>query len=600
MCDLSRLIVKLIHKKRAAWRRGKRIGDFFNYRTARNIVWSTIRKFHTGCARAMLCKENKSQFFKYVKNRLGCFRLHPVLLSGDSELSDSDAVEAFSDEFSNNFASLQGSPMTASHEVGGGVPSVADGKQMQFNCTSADIMVALAYCTNSAAGPDGVSFRLIKEISAEIFSPLTSLPAVAFSRKVSHYVEVRKCGATLQSKGDRSKPSAYRPISLCLCLSKFLEKVILKQFTTHINSVKPLSSFQFSFRVGRSTVDNLFACDAAIAKYLDNGESNDILSFDYMRAFDKVPHHILLESLHALNLHPTALSWFASFSQGRRQLVILGEVTSSPRDVASGVLQGTVISSTCFCVFIDPLLQVIVNLLGPDCFAFTDDFKFFSGIYPTQQMKSQAVVDFIGVWFAMHHMPLSLDSGVIHCSKNNINLSYVLNGHTQPTIDQFKDLGIPHTINTSYSDHIAHIVASSSRLSGALLHVFKCRELALLWSAFQAYVKPILMYASPVWSPILRRDILALEKVQRRYTKKLAGLRDMPYDQRFRTLCAQILERSRLIADVSLIHRCIHGQVDFHLEHIGAMSSKNNERSGKLRLEQHSHANLITNGLFVY
>ena len=65
----------------------------------------------------------------------------------------------------------------------------------------------------------------------------------------------------------------------------------------------------------------------------------------------------------------------------------------------------------------------------------------------------------------------------------------------------------------------------------------------------------------------------------------------MPYEQRLRTLCAQTLEHSRLIADVSLIHRCIHGQVDFHLEDIGVISSKNNERSGKLRLEQHSYAN---------
>ena len=37
--------------------------------------------------------------------------------------------------------------MTTSHEVAGGVSSLADGKQLQFNCTSADIMVALACCT---------------------------------------------------------------------------------------------------------------------------------------------------------------------------------------------------------------------------------------------------------------------------------------------------------------------------------------------------------------------------------------------------------------------------------------------------------------------
>ena len=164
------------------------------------------------------------------------------------------------------------------------------------------------------------------------------------------------------------------------------------------------------------------------------------------------------------------------------------------------------ILSTCFCVFIDPLLQGIVNLLDPDCLAFADDFKFVSGTFPTQHMKSQAVVDFIGVWSATHHMLLSLNkSGELHYGKNNPYLSYVLNGHTLPTIDQFKDLGILRTINTSYSDHIAHIVASSSWLFGALLHVFRCREPALLWSAFQTYVKPILMYASLVWSPILQR-----------------------------------------------------------------------------------------------
>ena len=58
MRDLPRSIVKLIHKKRATWRRGKRTGDFVEYRIARNIVRSAIREFHTGCERAMLSKEN--------------------------------------------------------------------------------------------------------------------------------------------------------------------------------------------------------------------------------------------------------------------------------------------------------------------------------------------------------------------------------------------------------------------------------------------------------------------------------------------------------------------------------------------------------------
>ena len=213
----------------------------------------------------MLCKENKSKFFRYVNNRLGRSRLHPVLLGGDSELVDSDAVEAIRDEFSSNFASLQESPLTASHEVGGGVPSVTGGKQLQFNCISAGIMAVLACCANSAAEPDGVSFRLIKEFSAEILLPLTTVFQQSLFQ--GQFPIMWKCAKVVplhKGKGDRSKPFAYRPISLCPCQGKLLEKVILKQFTTHINSMKPLSSCQFGLRVGRSTEGNLIACDAAI------------------------------------------------------------------------------------------------------------------------------------------------------------------------------------------------------------------------------------------------------------------------------------------------------------------------------------------------
>ena len=190
----------------------------------------------------MLCKENKSQLYRYVNNRLGRSRLHPVLLSDDSELSDSDAIETFSDELFSNFSFLQGSSVAASRGVGGGVPSVAGGKQLQFNCTSADVMAALACCANSAAVPDGVSFRLVKKVSAEILLPLTAVfQQSLFQGKFPTMSKCENVVPLYKGKGDRSKPSAHRPIGLCPCLGNLLEKVILVQFTTHINSMKPLS-----------------------------------------------------------------------------------------------------------------------------------------------------------------------------------------------------------------------------------------------------------------------------------------------------------------------------------------------------------------------
>jgi len=50
------------------------------------------------------------------------------------------------------------------------------------------------------------------------------------------------------------------------------------------------------------------------------------------------------------------------------------------------------------------------------------------------------------------------------------------------------------------------------------------RDNGLLVRAFVTYVRPILEYNSIIWSPSLVRDIEQLEKVQRRFTKRLRGI----------------------------------------------------------------------------
>ena len=41
------------------------------------------------------------------------------------------------------------------------------------------------------------------------------------------------------------------------------------------------------------------------------------------------------------------------------------------------------------------------------------------------------------------------------------------------------------------------------------------------------YVRPILEYNSVVWSPSSKKDTDLIEKVQRRFTKRLFGLKDL-------------------------------------------------------------------------
>ena len=41
--------------------------------------------------------------------------------------------------------------------------------------------------------------------------------------------------------------------------------------------------------------------------------------------------------------------------------------------------------------------------------------------------------------------------------------------------------------------------------------------------AFLTYVRPLVEYNSVVWSPYRKGDILAIENVQRRFTKRIPG-----------------------------------------------------------------------------
>ena len=162
---------------------------------------------------------------------------------------------------------------------------------------------------------------------------------------------------------------------------------MVDQLTKHISIVKPLSRIQHDFRQDRSIVANLLACDATFARHLDKSDPFDIKSFDYQKAFDKIPYDLMFDLLYKLNIHPTTLAWFASFFSGRTFQVVVDGVASKPTDVTSGAIKGSVLSPVCFCIFLDLLLQAVSELTGPVSYGFADNFKFVTGTSPSEHQQ---------------------------------------------------------------------------------------------------------------------------------------------------------------------------------------------------------------------
>ena len=69
------------------------------------------------------------------------------------------------------------------------------------------------------------------------------------------------------------------------------------------------------------------------------------------------------------------------------------------------------------------------------------------------------------------------------------------------------------------------IAAKAHQRANCILRTFVSKDINLLMRAFIAYVRPIVEDCSVVWSPSLKKDIELIEKVQRRFIKRLPGLK---------------------------------------------------------------------------
>ena len=80
------------------------------------------------------------------------------------------------------------------------------------------------------------------------------------------------------------------------------------------------------------------------------------------------------------------------------------------------------------------------------------------------------------------------------------------------------------------------IINSSKVVMGMLLRTFSTREKEPMLRMFNTYIKSKMEYCCIVWSPVNKKWIYELEKIQKSFTSKINGMEELDYHERLEKL----------------------------------------------------------------
>lgn len=535
-------IRQLIKRREAAKRRLIRNGhrhlrdeyNFYKYEVERRCMEVYNDSYQQHLSTIIPNENHNRKLFSLSRTLRGKKSQLPFLKDNDQLLTtESERAELLSNVFleNHNAASTVTVPRNIQNVVNqseqclNSSPNVIDPNTLVKPKDVASIIKSLP--SNKAPGEDGVRNIMLKQCSRKAVVAITMIFNACIM--LSYFPTAWKSAVTTPICKP-GKPSdlatSYRPISLLSALGKLFERVLLPRLTDHLEDHNLLPDFQFGFRRGHSTTQQVYRIVKSVRSALNRSESSGLVLLDLKSAFDTAWHGAILHKMMVLNFPVYLTKLVQSFLDSRSFKVRVGSSYSTVKYPESGVPQGGVSSPILFNI----LLYDIPT--PPNCVVtqFADDVglktsaKRAASIKYRLQNGTKSLSKFFRRWklklnpekteavfFTRRRAARAFPRADLQVEGHNINWG-----------SSAKYLGVTLDRRLTFKPHIDNVVKKSGKVT-RMLYSLLCRNSRLHTKnkllLYKTVIRPLIFYASPAWSTCAATHIKLLQRLQNRLLK---------------------------------------------------------------------------------
>ena len=313
--------------------------------------------------------------------------------------------------------------------------------------------------------------------------------------------------------------------------AKVLERLISKQLNNFI-SLK-FSPLLCGFRKGHSTQHALLKLLEDWRNKLDNKHIIGTVLCDLSKAFDTLPHDLLIAKLNAYGLEYDSLKLIYNYLTNRKQRCKVGSALSSWDEIKDGVPQGSVLGPLLFNIFINDLFFEIKE--SSIC-NWADDQTLYSyghtlneSIYKLENDMSNTLR-----WFKSNRMVANPEKFQVMFlgTRKKIDLCIDINGKTSRTTSSVILLGIDIDWKMTFNKHVKQACKAANNKSKSLARLrYKLNQSQKL-SLCNSYVMSCFGYCPIVWMFCGKSANEIINRIQRKALRSIYN----DYNSNYETL----------------------------------------------------------------